>query len=141
MEGYAALFGASFLAATFVPFSSEALLVALLIAGADAWSAWAVASVGNTLGGLLNWFLGRHLRRYRERRWFPVDAPRLERAARGFRRYGAWSLLFSWLPVVGDPLTLAAGVLGYGLLPFLALVFLGKAARYGLLVAGVAAAS
>lgn len=129
---YAGLFLSAFLAATVLPFSSEAVLAGLYTAkgGAGAGLLLATASVGNTLGSFTNFLLGRFCLHWRESRWFPVRVDRLERAGAWFRRFGAWSLLFAWLPVVGDPLTVAAGMLRVNVWLFLALVGVGKIARY-----------
>ena len=129
--GYAGLFLTAFLAATLVPLSSEAVLAALIAAkGFDVLALIAVATLGNTLGAVVNWLLGRYCLRWRDRRWFPVKADRLVTASRWFRRYGVWSLLLAWLPLVGDPLTFVAGVLGVRLPLFLVLVAIGKGGRY-----------
>jgi membrane protein YqaA with SNARE-associated domain len=78
----------------------------------------------------LNWLLGRSLERFRGRRWFPVPNKALDRGQRWFGRFGAWSLLLSWLPVGGDALTLVAGVLRVPFWRFVVLVALGKVGRY-----------
>ncbi|NNG04200.1 MAG: DedA family protein [Inquilinus sp.] len=131
MTALAGLFASAFLAATILPFSSEAVLAALATAeGADVPLLWAVASVGNTAGSAANWGLGRFALRWRERRWFPVKPATLDRARERFLRYGAWTLLFAWVPVVGDPLTMAAGLLRMNFWAFLVLVAIGKAGRY-----------
>lgn len=124
------LFLAAFLAATLLPAQSEAVLVALLLGGRPPWLLVAVASVGNVLGSTVNWWLGRELLRFQDRRWFPLTPAALARAQHGYRRWGRWSLLLSWLPVVGDPLTLAAGVMREPLRVFLPLVALAKTGRY-----------
>jgi membrane protein YqaA with SNARE-associated domain len=125
------LFAASLLAATLFPLQSEALLAGLLIAGKQApWLLIAVASAGNIAGSALNWVLGRFIEHFRARRWFPVKPAALERAERWYRRYGRWSLLLSWAPVIGDPLTVIAGVLREPLPTFLAIVACAKIARY-----------
>ena len=130
MEGYIGLFASAFLAATILPFSSEVALAALVaMGGNDGLWLWLLASLGNTLGAAVNWVLGRYCLRWRERRWFPVDGPALERASNWFRRWGVWSLLFAWVPIVGDPLTFAAGLLRVNFWLFLALAGVGKAAR------------
>lgn len=135
MEGYLGLFLSAFLAATVLPFSSEAVLAALAAFDAhDDLLLWVTASVGNTLGSLANWVLGRFFIRWQNRRWFPVKPDRLARASRWFRRYGTWSLLFAWLPAVGDPLTLAAGMLRVNVGLFLVLVGFGKAVRYAVVL-------
>ena len=136
---YAGLFAASFLAATVFPFQSELVLVGMLLAGDFAWPALlAVATVGNVLGSVVNWGLGRFFIHFRDRRWFPVKPARYARMEHWFARYGVWSLLFSWVPVVGDPLTVVAGALRVNLPLFVPLVTLGKLGRYAVLVAGTA---
>ena len=128
---YLGLFVAAFGAASLLPLQSEALLVGLLLGGGQPVAVLlAVASVGNVLGSVLNAALGRGLERFRERRWFPVSAARLERAKATYRRYGRWSLLLSWVPVIGDPLTLVAGVMREPWWSFLLLVGLAKTGRY-----------
>ncbi len=136
MAAYTALFTAAFLAATILPMQSEAILVGLILSGDySTTSLLAVASIGNTLGAVVNWGLGRGIERFRDRRWFPTSPAKLERAQTWYRRYGKWSLLLSWLPVGGDAITVLAGVLREPLPTFLLLVFLGKAARYLVLAA------
>ncbi|MEB0046799.1 MULTISPECIES: YqaA family protein [unclassified Pseudomonas] len=129
---YIGLFFAAFGAATLLPLQSEAALVGLLLS--DRYGLWwllAVATLGNVLGSLLNWWLGCRIERFRERRWFPVSPRHLQTAQRHYQRYGHWSLLLSWVPVIGDPLTLVAGVMREPLGRFLLIVTLAKAARYG----------
>jgi membrane protein YqaA with SNARE-associated domain len=131
---YIGLFFAAFGAATLLPLQSEALLVGLLLSGEYwLWSLWAVATLGNVLGSLLNWWLGLGLERFRERRWFPVSPAHLDKARVHYQRYGHWSLLLSWVPLIGDPLTLVAGVMREPLWRFLLIVTLAKGARYGVL--------
>ena len=131
---YIGLFLAAFGAATLLPLQSEAVLVGLLLSNQDwLWSLLAVATLGNVLGSLLNWWLGRGIERFRERRWFPVSPRHLEQAQKHYQRYGHWSLLLSWVPIIGDPLTLVAGVMREPLGRFLMIVTLAKGARYGVL--------
>lgn len=136
MESYVGLAVSAFLAATLLPFSSEAVLAALVAAKApgEAWALFAVALAANTAGSCVNWVLGRFLAHWQDRPWFPVSPPRLARAESWYRRWGQWSLLFAWLPVVGDPLTVAAGVLREDFTRFVLLVGVGKAARYAAVV-------
>ena len=139
MEAYFGLFAAGFLAATLLPLSSEAVLVGLVaVGGYDVALLWLTATLGNSLGAAVNWALGRYCLRWRDHRWFPVKAPALDRAERWFRRFGVWSLVMAWLPVVGDPLTFVAGVMRVNFWLFIALVATGKGARY---LAVIAAAS
>jgi len=133
---YLALFGVAFAAATLLPAQSELVLGAMLAGGRhDTGLLLTVATAGNVLGSLANWTIGRFLRRYRDRRWFPVPSSGLDRAERIYQRWGVWTLLLAWVPVVGDPLTLVAGVLKTPLRLFLPLVIAAKLGRY-LVVAG-----
>ncbi|HIU17802.1 MAG TPA: DedA family protein [Candidatus Avidesulfovibrio excrementigallinarum] len=131
------MFLSAFIAATLFPAQSELVLAGLLAAG-DVPPVWliGVATCGNVLGSVVNWGLGRACHRFSGRRWFPVRPDALERASNWYRRYGRWSLLLSWAPVIGDPLTLAAGLLKEPLTSFLLLVTVAKLGRY-LAVAGV----
>jgi len=135
---YLGLFAAAFVAATLLPAQSEGVLAGLIVAGhAPLWLVL-VASLGNVLGSLLNWWLGREAMRFSDRRWFPVKPAALARARAWYGRYGRWSLLLSWMPVIGDPLTLAAGAMREPLRAFVPLVALAKTGRYAV-VAAVAA--
>ncbi|AVO52426.1 YqaA family protein [Ectopseudomonas mendocina] len=135
-SAYLGLFLSAFFAATLLPLQSEAVLVALLLGGAHAtWTLLTVATAGNVLGSWVNWLLGRSLEHYRQRRWFPVSDARLQQAQAWYARYGRWSLLLSWMPVIGDPLTLVAGVMREPLWRFLLIVTLAKAGRYAVLAA------
>jgi membrane protein YqaA with SNARE-associated domain len=131
---YLGLFVLALLAATLLPMQSEAALVALLLTDSYSVTGLLLAAIaGNTLGSCINWWLGRSLHRFQARRWFPVSALQLQRAERWYHRYGRWTLLLSWLPIVGDPLTLVAGVMREPLPSFLLLVLLAKSTRYLLL--------
>ena len=127
---YAGLFIAALVAATIFPGQSEAALAALFLAGYSPALLLVVASAGNILGSVINWVLGRFIERFRDRPWFPVKAAALDRAQGWYQRYGKWSLLLSWAPVIGDPLTIVAGVLREPLPVFLLLVTIAKVARY-----------
>jgi membrane protein YqaA with SNARE-associated domain len=125
------LFLAALAAATLIPAQSEAVLVALIVQGAHpVWLLLLVATVGNVLGSVVNWVMGRFLIRFADRRWFPVPRNRLDQATGWYARYGRWSLLGAWLPVVGDPLTLVAGVMREPFWRFLIIVTLAKGGRY-----------
>ena len=133
---YAGLFAAAFLAATVFPAQSEAVLAGLILSGDYPVAALvAVASVGNVLGAAVNWALGRGIERFRERRWFPAGPAALARAQGWYRRTGKWSLLLSWAPFIGDPLTVIAGVMREPFPVFLALVTVAKVGRYLVLAA------
>jgi len=138
MNGALGLFLSAFLAATILPFSSEAVLAALYaVEPRDALLLWGVATLGNTLGAMVNWVLGRFCLHWRARPWFPFKADKLTRAEVWFRRYGVWSLLLAWVPVAGDPLTFVAGLLRVNFILFCVLVAAGKGGRYAV-VMGVA---
>ena len=134
---YAALFAIAFGTATFLPLQSEAMLTGLLLADYPPMWLITIASAGNVPRSVVNWIIGRQAERFKHRRWFPVNDAQLDRAKRWYRRHGKWSLLLSWVPVVGDPLTIVAGVLREPLPTFLALVTIAKLGRYLALAAVV----
>ena len=138
MSDYAAyltLFTSARVAATLLPAQSEAVLAGLVLGGQQPVAVLVtVASIGNVLGAVINWALGRGIERFRERRWFPVGPQALARAERHYRRWGKWSLLLSWAPLIGDPLTVVAGILRERLWVFLLLVTVAKLGRYLVLV-------
>ena len=110
---------------------AEAVLTALLVAGnQSAFLLLAVASVGNVLGAVINWAIGRSLDKLRGRFWTKQDPKALIRATEWYHRWGKWSLLLSWAPFIGDPLTVVAGVLREPILPFLIIVTIAKTGRY-----------
>ena len=136
------LFLAALVAATLLPAQSEIVLGALVVAGAQpVWLLLAVATTGNVLGSCVNWAMGRFLMRFAGHRRFPFSAAQIARAQNWYARYGWVSLFFAWAPVIGDPLTLAAGIMRERFWRFLVVVSIGKFARYALLVAAVQAAS
>ena len=129
------VFTAAFLSATLLAGISEAtLLAAAHLPDADIPALFAVATAGNVLGAVVNFALGWFLLQFEGRRWFPVSPPLRLKAERLFARWGHPILLLSWLPVIGDPLTLAAGVLRMPVAPFLFYVAFGKACRYAILL-------
>lgn len=129
------LFLISFSAATLLPGGSEAALLLLATQGNHTPLALLiVASTGNILGSLVNYALGRYALRYQDRRWFPVSPKRLTQAQDWFTRWGKYSVLGAWLPLIGDPITVAAGVMQMNWLTFLLLVTLSKTLRYAALL-------
>ena len=142
MTDYLLLFWTAFLAATLLPFYSEILLAGLVVTSPDRLALlWLVATLGNTLGSVVNWAMGRYLEHFRERRWFPVRAADLERAQRWFQRVGVWSLLLAWAPIGGDALTVIGGIMRVRFPLFFALVFIGKGIRYAVVIFIVANAA
>jgi membrane protein YqaA with SNARE-associated domain len=128
---YLGLFGAAFLSATVFPFQSEVILFGMLLAEHyQVWLLVLVSSLGNILGSCVNWFLGRFIAHFENRRWFPLPKDQVARVEGWYHQYGRWSLLLSWMPVIGDPLTIIAGVLREPFPVFLALVAGAKTARY-----------
>ena len=134
--GLPALFALSFLAATLVPVGSEAGVVVLCLAGLDPLAIFATASAGNVLAAVANYLLGRWgARLWRQRRPRQPSAA-WRRAHHQIQRWGAPALFFAWVPVVGDPLTVAAGSLEIPMGRFLVWVTSGKALRYALVIKG-----
>ena len=121
------LFASSFLSATLLPGNSEVVLVAMLLTGASQpWALVLIATMGNSLGGLTNVILGRFFPLREKSRW-------QEKAVGWLKRYGAATLLLSWMPVIGDLLCLLAGWMRISWGPVLFFLCLGKALRYVLL--------
>lgn len=132
-HGLPALFVISFLAATVIPLGSEWLLVALLLQGQASVPVVGVATLGNFLGACTTYGLGYWGSTFVAQKILRISEQEEGRAMAIYSRYGSWSLLFSWLPVIGDPLCLVAGSLRFRPLRFAILVFSGKLARYWLL--------
>ncbi len=130
LGAYGGLFIAAFLAATILPAQSEAGLAALVLASPASVTLLVVtASLGNVLGSLVNWYLGLSINRFTGKRWLPMNT-HLSRAISWYSRYGRWSLLLSWAPVIGDPLTVVAGIMREPFLRFLFIVGIAKTGRY-----------
>ena len=126
---WASMFVAAFGAATILPFQSELVFVALQGQGYNPVRLIVVAGIGNTLGSVVNYVMGRGIERFVEKRWFPVTEAQLARAQDWYARWGVWSLLLSWAPF-GDAITVAAGVMRTPLWLFIALVAVAKFGRY-----------
>lgn len=128
------LFLVAFVAATIFPMQSELVLSGMLLTtGIHPVLLVATASVGNVLGAVINWWLGRKAETFKDKRWFPVKPAALANAQRFYQRYGRWALLGSWVPFIGDPLTIAAGLMREKLSVFLILVTIAKVGRYSFL--------
>ena len=131
LSAYLGLFLAALVAATILPAQSEAALVFLLVSGDYSTAGLLLAaSLGNVLGSVINYQLGWWAESFHDRKWFPVREKSLERSKRWYRRYGRWSLLLSWAPIIGDPITVAAGFLREPFWSFLLFVTVAKVGRY-----------
>ena len=128
---YLSLFIISFLAATILPFSSELTLAGLMATSSyDNLFLLIIASLGNIFGSVVNWILGFYSRNLSKKKWFPFKNKQIEKSSKWFNKFGRWSLLFAWVPIIGDPLTLAAGLLRVKFTEFLILIIIGKVSRY-----------
>lgn len=128
---YLTLFFTAFISATLLPSSSEIVLTAMITKGDYVlWLLWVSATIGNVLGSCVNYWLGTQVMRFKDRKWFPVSQQGIEKAQIRFQKYGVYSLLFAWLPIIGDPLTVVGGIFKVRWWTFLWLVTLGKGARY-----------
>lgn len=132
--GYFGLFLISFLAATLLPLGSEAAVALMTVADFNPTGLLLVATTGNSLGALVNYLVGKWGATFLFARYIQVDRSVLEKTEKVYGRYGAPILFFAWLPFVGDPLTIAAGVLRVNLYVFTFWVVLGKAFRYYILI-------
>ena len=131
---YLSLFAISFLAATILPLSSELMLASLITtSNYDSLLLLIVVSFGNILGSVVNWVLGFYSRNLAIKKWFPFKETQIERSSKWFNKFGRWSLLFAWVPIIGDPITLAAGLLRVKFIEFIILVTIGKVSRYFLI--------
>lgn len=129
------LFLAAFLAATILPFSSEAVLAAMALGPWDGMALWAVASAGNWLGGMSSYGLGRLGDPQRIARWLRTDPAKAQHWQQRIQKYGSWAALLCWLPVIGDPIAIALGLGRSPVLPTAVLMLIGKAVRYAVVLA------
>ena len=135
---YLSLFFISFFAATILPVSSEVVLLGML--SSKTYSSFLLllfASLGNILGSCVNWYLGIHLVKFQDKKWFPFSQNSISKASFWFNKYGQWSLLFAWVPLIGDALTFIAGTLKTNFVKFLLFVSFGKVARYCIVIYSV----
>lgn len=128
--GYFGLFVAAFLAATILPLSSEVVLSILLLNGLSPIALVAIATLGNVLGSLTNYALGYWASLKVIKKWLKISEEEFVRAEQRFVKYGLFSLCFAWVPLIGDPITVMAGILRIRLLWFVLLVTAGKLMRY-----------
>ena len=129
--GYLSLFTISFLAATILPFSSELMLASMLsMENYNRILLIIISSLGNILGSVFNWVLGFYFMKLQNKNWFPFNKKQISKSSLWFEKYGKWSLLFAWVPIIGDPLTFVAGTMKTNFFIFLILVGIGKISRY-----------
>ncbi len=132
---YFQLFIISFLAATILPLSSELVLSTMLLTYSfDKYLLLVVASFGNILGSSVNWYLGKKILIFKDKKWFPANERQIAKGEIYFKKYGIWSLLLAWVPIIGDPLTIVAGVLRVKFFTFLLLISISKISRYIFLI-------
>jgi membrane protein YqaA with SNARE-associated domain len=131
--GYSFLFLLSFLASTVIPVGSEWLLIAMVLKGFDPVLTVSTATAGNTLGACTTYGIGIYGSTWVIQKLFRMDGKSQKRAEKFYAKYGVWSLLLSWLPLVGDPICFAGGLLRIHFGLFVLLVLVGKLFRYGLL--------
>ena len=132
---YFQLFIISFLAATILPLSSELVLSTMLLTDSfDKYLLLVVASFGNILGSSVNWYLGKKILIFKDKKWFPANERQIAKGEIYFKKYGIWSLLLAWVPIIGDPLTIVAGILRVKFFTFLILVSISKISRYIFLI-------
>lgn len=127
------LFGIAFFAASLLPLGSEWAVIVALEKGHLLWLVWLFATAGNVLGGLLNAWLGRQFLRWQYKPWYPINVQQLQKGQAWFARYGQWSLLLSWVPVIGDPLVVVAGWLKMSYWRIGVWLLAAKGGRYGVL--------
>ena len=130
---YLVLFASALISATLFPLGSEALLIYDIKEGYNLYLLIAVATIGNTLGSVINYFLGLKGEEYLISKNF-LKEKYIIKSKYYFDKYGSISLLFSWLPIIGDPITFVAGILKYDFKKFLILVIIAKFSRYLFLV-------
>ncbi len=132
---YFQLFIISFLAATILPLSSELVLSTMLLTDSfDKYLLLVIASFGNILGSSVNWYLGKKILIFKDKKWFPANERQIAKGEIYFKKYGIWSLLLAWVPIIGDPLTIVAGILRVKFFTFLLLISISKTSRYIFLI-------
>lgn len=129
------LFLSSLLAATIIPAQSETALVAINLSGNfSSLLLLFVATTGNVLGSLINWLLGFYITKYENKKWFPVNKNDIAKYSQKYQKWGYWSLLLAWVPIIGDPITVIAGIFRANIWLFLLLVTISKLSRYLVLI-------
>ena len=131
IEVYIILFTSSFASSTILPGHSEITLIALITQKKyEVFYLVVFASLGNILGSVLNWYLGLYFLKFKNKKWFPFKENQINKVSKSFLKYGKWSLLLSWVPFIGDVLTLVAGMFRVPLYQFVMIVSVAKVSRY-----------
>ena len=131
IEVYIILFTSSFASSTILPGHSEITLTALITQKKyEIFYLVVFASLGNILGSVLNWYLGLYFLKFKNKKWFPFKENQINKVSKSFLKYGKWSLLLSWVPFIGDVLTLVAGMFRVPLNQFVVIVSVAKVSRY-----------
>jgi membrane protein YqaA with SNARE-associated domain len=131
IEVYIILFTSSFASSTILPGHSEITLTALITQKKyEIFYLLFFASLGNILGSVLNWYLGLYFLKFKNKKWFPFKENHINKVSKSFLKYGKWSLLLSWVPFIGDALTLVAGMFRVPLHQFIIIVSVAKIGRY-----------
>ncbi len=131
IEVYIILFTSSFASSTILPGHSEITLIALITQKKyEVFYLVVFASLGNILGSVLNWYLGIHFLKFKNKKWFPFKENQINKVSKSFLKYGKWSLLLSWVPFIGDVLTLVAGMFRVPFNQFVIIVSVAKVSRY-----------
>ena len=131
IEVYIILFTSSFASSTILPGHSEITLTALITQKKyEIFYLLFFASLGNVLGSVLNWYLGLYFLKFKNKKWFPFKENHINKVSKSFLKYGKWSLLLSWVPFIGDALTLVAGMFRVPLHQFIIIVSVAKIGRY-----------
>ena len=131
LEAYISLFISSFLSSTIIPGHSEITLTTLIFL--EKYSQLLLiffASLGNILGSIVNWYLGIYMTKLEDKNWFPFKKKQLDKASSWYLKYGKWSLFLCWVPIIGDPLTIVAGMFRVSFFIFITIVSISKVLRY-----------
>ena len=131
LEAYVSLFISSFLSSTILPAHSEITLTTfILLKNYSQFLLIFFASLGNILGSIINWYLGFYITKFISKSWFPFTKIQLDQVSLWYLKYGKWSLFLCWVPIIGDPLTIVAGMFRVPLITFIIIVSISKVLRY-----------
>ena len=130
--GLLGLFIGTFLAATIVPFSSDALYIGILLTGISPWAVFVIGTMGNWLGGVTTYFLGRLAKWEWVEKTFKVKPETLEKQHNLILKYGVWVALLTWVPIVGDVIAIALGFYKCPAIWSMLLMLVGKAGRFAI---------